>query len=83
MNRCYRERIENIEIMSNPDGTRCAVEFTVLGTYLNTDEGLPEARGQAYRLPGGAFFELRAGKVVRISNYYNLQDWLTQVGTEA
>ena len=59
------------------------MEFTVLGTYLNTDEGLPEARGQTYRLPGGAFFELRAGKVARISNYYNLQDWLTQVGTEA
>ncbi|MDT0497381.1 hypothetical protein RM530_08385 [Algiphilus sp. W345] len=83
MNRCYRERVENIEITSDPDGTRCALEFTVLGTYLNTDEGPPEVRGQTYHRPGGAFFELRAGKVVRISNYYHLQDWLTQVGTEA
>ena len=61
-------------------GTRAAAEFTVLGTYLNTDEGLPPANGQTYRLPAGAFFELRNGRVARISNYYNLPDWIAQVG---
>lgn len=80
MNRSYREEIVDITVMTTADGTRAAAEFTVLGTYLRTDEGLPEAKGQQYRLPAGAFFEIRDGKVARISNYYNLQDWLRQVG---
>ena len=80
MNHSYSEQIADIVIMSNADGSRAAVEFTVLGTYLKTDEGLPPAAGQKYRLPGGAFFDIRGGKVARVSNYYNLQDWLRQVG---
>lgn len=80
MNRCYSEQIADVTIMVGPDGSRAAVEFTVLGTYLKTDEGLPEANGQTYRLPGGAFFEIRGGKVARVTNYYNLRDWLGQVG---
>jgi steroid delta-isomerase-like uncharacterized protein len=79
MNRSYRERIVDISVMTNDDGTRAASEFTVLGEYLKTDEGLPPAKGQKYRLPGGAFFEIRAGKIARVTNYYNLQDWLRQV----
>lgn len=80
MNRCYSEQIEDIVIMTGGDGSRAAVEFTVVGKYLRTDEGLPEANGQTYRLPGGAFFEIRNGRVARVTNYYNLQDWLKQVG---
>jgi steroid delta-isomerase-like uncharacterized protein len=82
MNRCYAEQIADIVILPSTDGRRAAVEFTVLGQYLRTDEGLPEARGQTYKLPGGAFFEIRDGKVARVTNYYNLQDWLRQVGAE-
>lgn len=82
MNRSYREQLVEIEIMVNADGSRAAAEFVVLGQYLVTDEGLPEAMGQAYRLPAGAFFDIRDGKVARISNYYNLQDWLEQVVRE-
>ena len=51
----------------------------VHGEYLRSDEGLPEAKGQKYVLPGGAFFEIRHGKIARVSNYYNLQDWIAQV----
>lgn len=80
MNRCYRERIEDIVLLVDESGTRAGAEYTVLGTYLATDEGLPPARGQTYRLPGGAFFEIRDGKVARVTNYYNLQAWLRQVG---
>jgi steroid delta-isomerase-like uncharacterized protein len=80
MNRNYREQVVDLVIMTNEDGTRAAAEFVVLGTYLVTDEGLPAATGQQYRLPVGAFFELRDGKVARVTNYYNLQDWLGQVG---
>jgi steroid delta-isomerase-like uncharacterized protein len=83
MNRCYSEQIADIVIMPGADGRRAAVEFTVLGKYLRTDEGLPEAKGQTYKLPGGAFFDIRGGKVARVTNYYNLQDWLKQVGAGA
>lgn len=79
MNRCYRETLTDIVIMENSDGTRGAAEFTVNGEYLVTDEGLPEANGQTYVLPAGAFFEIRDGKVARISNHYNLNDWIAQV----
>ena len=50
------------------------------GTYLATDEGLPEAKGQTYSLPAGAFFEVEGGRIARVTNYYNMKDWLRQVG---
>ena len=79
MNHHYREQLENIVVMANEDGSRAAAEFIVLGEYLITDEGLPEAAGQTYRLPAGAFFDIRGGKVARVTNYYNLSDWVAQV----
>lgn len=79
MNRCYRERLTDMVVMASEDGSRASAEFTVNGEYLATDEGLPEANGQTYRLPAGAFFEIRDGKVARVTNYYNLNDWIAQV----
>jgi len=79
MARCYRERLEDIVVMATPDGRRAGAEYVVHGEYLATDEGLPEARGQTYVLPGGAFFEIRDGRIARVTNYYNLKDWLRQV----
>lgn len=79
MNTHYKEQIVDISITTNEAGDRAAVEFTVLGEYLSTDEGLPEAAGQKYNLPAGAFFVIRDGKVARITNYYNLEDWVKQV----
>ena len=79
MNKNYKETIVDIVVMSNEAGERAAVEFTVLGEYLATDEGLPEANGQTYKLPAGAFFDIRDGKVARVTNYYNLEDWIAQV----
>ncbi|HZH45145.1 MAG TPA: ketosteroid isomerase-related protein [Roseococcus sp.] len=79
MNRCYRERIADLVVLTEPTRTRAAAEFTVHGTYLETDEGLPPARGQRYVLAAGAFFELRDRKVAHVSNHYNLQEWIKQV----
>jgi steroid delta-isomerase-like uncharacterized protein len=82
MDRCYRERVEDLVVLTDPSGTRAAAEFTVHGTYLATDPGVPgaiPAHGQTYTLPAGAFFTLRDGQVARIANHYNLQDWLAQV----
>lgn len=79
MNHNYKEQLVDMVIMATPDGKRAAAEFVVLGQYLQSDEGLPAAKGQEYRLPAGAFFEIRDNKVARITNYYNLQDWIDQV----
>lgn len=80
MDRCYRERLVDIVVMASADGRRAAAEYTVLGVYRATQPGLPEARDQPYRLPGGAFFEVRDGLIARVSNHYNLADWLAQIG---
>ena len=86
MDRCYREQITDIVVMTDPTGTRAAAEFTVQGTYIATDAGVPDgtppASGQSYTLPAGAFFTLRDGKIARIANHYNLGDWVRQVGKQ-
>jgi steroid delta-isomerase-like uncharacterized protein len=79
MSRCYRENLTDMAIFTAQDGTRAAAEFIVNGTYLQTDSGLPEARGQTYRLPAGSFFSLQDGKITRVVTYYNLADWVAQV----
>jgi steroid delta-isomerase-like uncharacterized protein len=79
MDRCYGEQLRDIVVMASDDGRRAAAEYVVRGEYRADDEGLPPARGQRYSLPGGAFFEIRDGRIARISNYYNLPDWNRQV----
>lgn len=79
MNECYAEQISDLVIFSNEDGTRAAAEFTVTGTYLKTDPGFIEAKQQKYILPAGAFFTIKNGKVSRITNYYNVKEWIKLV----
>lgn len=81
MRECYSETISDLAYCAALDGTRAAAEYVVLGKYLKADIGLPAAHGQAYRLAGGAFFEISGGKLTRVTNYYNLEDWLSQVST--
>jgi steroid delta-isomerase-like uncharacterized protein len=75
----YRETLKDIVIFATDDGTRAAAEFVVQGTYLKTDPGLPEAKGQTYILPAGGFFQVQNGKIARITTFYNLNDWIGQV----
>lgn len=79
MSETYRENLTDMVIFADEDGSRGAAEFVVNGTYLKTDPDLPEARGQSYRLPAGAFFAIRDGKIARVTTYYNLADWVRQV----
>ncbi|QUJ76671.1 nuclear transport factor 2 family protein [Sulfitobacter albidus] len=79
MTRCYREELTDLVIFEAEGGTRAAAEYTINGTYLATDDGLPEARGQTYCLPAGSFFSLAGGKITRVTTYYNLGDWTAQV----
>ncbi len=79
MDRCYREQAKELVVMASDDGSRAAAEFIIEGSYLAADEGLPPANGQGYRLRVGAFFEIRSGLISRVTNCYNLRDWLRQV----
>jgi steroid delta-isomerase-like uncharacterized protein len=83
MERCYAEQLEHIVVMATAGGARAAAEFDVLGTYIETDDGLPPASGQTYRLPAGSFFEVRDGLIARVTTYYNLAAWLKQIGAQA
>lgn len=83
MDRCYREQVEELVVFANESGTRAAAEFFIRGEYMQTDEGLPPAQGQTYWLRVGAFFNINEGRVARVTNYYNLQEWLAQVGAVA
>ena len=80
MDRSYKEQVKELQVFANDEGTRAAAEFFIDGAYLQTDEGLPPASGQTYYLRVGAFFEIEGAKVKRITNYYNLQEWLRLVG---
>jgi steroid delta-isomerase-like uncharacterized protein len=80
MARCYAEELRDIVVMVAPDGRRAAAEFMVHGRYLETDEGLPAAAGQAYALQAGTFFAIEDGRITRVTTYYNLQAWLRAVG---
>ena len=83
----YRERLSDIVVTVSVDGVRAGAEYAVHGEYLSTDEGLPEAAGQRYTLPGGAFFDIvdveDEVRIARITNYYNLQDWIAQVTAQS
>jgi steroid delta-isomerase-like uncharacterized protein len=79
MNQSYREQLVDLVVMTDPTQHRFAAEFTVVGTYLKADPGLPPAHGQGYRLRAGAFLEVNHGRITRVTTFYNLQDWLAQV----
>ena len=76
---CYRERLSDIVVLASPDGLRAAAEYMVEGEYVADDIGMPPAQGQRYRMPGSAFFALREGRICRVSDHYNLQEWFSQV----
>ncbi len=79
MDKCYEENLTEMVFMDEPSGTRVSVEFVVNGIYKGTDEGLPEAKGQKYVLPAGAFLAVENGKITRVTTYYNLPLWIKLV----
>ena len=82
MTASYKETLTDMVVFANEAGDRAAAEFVVNGTYLKTDEGLPEAKGQTYRLPAGAFFTIRDGRIAAIYIVRN-PDKLTHIAGSA
>lgn len=79
MNRCYKERAIDPLILYSPAENHASAEFVIEGKYLKTDGDLPSAKGQHYRLRVGAFFDIAGNRITRVTNHYNLQDWIDQV----
>ncbi len=77
MDECYREQLK--EVVYFATGDRGAIEFICEGEYLKQDGGLPEAHGQKYAIRAAAFFEVRDGKLGRVTSFYNLRDWIEAV----
>jgi steroid delta-isomerase-like uncharacterized protein len=83
MSHHYKERLENITVMVSADAARAAAEFNVRGQYLKSEDGLPEAKGQIYALPAGAFLAVRGPLISRVTTYYNLTEWIVQVSASS
>lgn len=79
MDEAYEETLSDMVFFSSSDDTRVAAEFVVNGIYKKAEEGLPPAHGQTYVLPAGAFLEVKAGKITRVTTYYNLPLWIQLV----
>jgi steroid delta-isomerase-like uncharacterized protein len=79
MDDCYAEQVQDLVLLGETSGTRVAAEFNISGVYKKTDGTLPAANGQTYLLPVGAFFSIENGKISRVSNHYNLRDWINMV----
>jgi steroid delta-isomerase-like uncharacterized protein len=79
MDEHYDETLKDVVVMVSSDQKHAAAEFIVMGKYLKTDPGLPEARGQKYEIKAGAFFDVKDGKISRVTTYYNLKDWIAKV----
>jgi steroid delta-isomerase-like uncharacterized protein len=78
----YEEKLDGVTVMVTGDGKRGAAEFNVVGRYLVTETGLPDAKGQRYGLPGGTFFAVERGHITRVTTYYNLTEWIMQVSAD-
>lgn len=79
MNEHYAETASELCVMTDTKGVRASAEFMIDGIYKKTATGLPPAHQQRYRLPVGAFFEIEHDKISRVTNYYNLAEWIRQV----
>ncbi len=79
MDEHYEEQVKDLVVFQTNDKNRYSAEFFIEGIYKKTQSGLPPARGQKYRLRVGAFFETRGNKISRVTNYYNLRQWISLV----
>lgn len=79
MDATCEETLTDMVFYTEPNGERVACEFTVNGKYKKSDEGLPSAYGQSYRLPAASFLSVNNGKITRVATFYNLPLWIKLV----
>ena len=61
-------------------GDWAATEWIMSGSYSNAYPGFPTATGKKFSVRGATIMELRNGKISRISDYWNFDSFLQQVG---
>lgn len=79
MDEHYSEQVKNLCVFKGEEEGRYAAEFYIDGVYKKTQAGLPKANGQKYYIRVGAFFEVKDGKITRVTNHYNLKNWIEAV----
>lgn len=79
MDKSYSENLQNLVFFESETEGKIAAEFFVHGIYKNGENGMPQAKGQGYELPAGAFLEVKNGLITRVTTYYNLKLWLSLV----
>lgn len=67
-------------VVYDDDANRAAAEWTMAGTHKGDMPGMPPANGGTCNLRGMSFLELRDGKIARASDYWNMAEFLTQLG---
>jgi steroid delta-isomerase-like uncharacterized protein len=60
-------------------GDRIAVEWVETGTQTGDWAGIP-ATGKSYSIRGASLMEVREGKISRLTSYWNMADFLQQLG---
>jgi steroid delta-isomerase-like uncharacterized protein len=79
--RAFGESYRDLVLMTEESGRRAAAEFTLRGVYRAQAEGMPEASGQSFSVPGGAFFDIEDdGRIVRASFVFNALELARQLG---
>jgi steroid delta-isomerase-like uncharacterized protein len=71
-------RIEKTTFLSTADG-HYATEWIMTGVHTGDVPGLP-ATGKPFRISGAGFGEIRDGKLARVTEYWNMAEFLIQVG---
>ena len=79
MDTAYEEQLSEMTFYTAEDVSKVAAQFTVSGIYKIGDEGFPVAHGQKYVLPAAAFLEVENEKIIKVTTYYNLQEWIELV----
>ncbi|HMY83020.1 MAG TPA: nuclear transport factor 2 family protein [Saprospiraceae bacterium] len=79
MDDAYEERLEELVFYTTSDEGKVSVQFMVHGKYKVSEEGLPPAHGQVYVLPAAAFLTVRNGRIMSVTTYYNLNEWIEKV----
>jgi len=75
----YSEQVKDLVVFTSSNPQRFAAEFFIDGVYKKTQEGLPPANNQKYYIKVGAFFEVKDNKITRVTNHYNLANWINVV----
>jgi steroid delta-isomerase-like uncharacterized protein len=69
--------VDTIDILVN--NGRFAKEWTITAVHSGDLPGLP-ATGRSFRIHGAGMGRVRDGKIVELTEYWNMAEFLTQVG---